>query len=468
MSSTGEMALSLGFHNQYWNQVTGTLARVAVAGGGVRPVQKDVGHAHWSPDGRTMAIVRYDAGLCRLEFPPGRTLVETRDWLSHPRVAHDGKRVAYVHHPFHGDTGGDLCLIEESGARRVLLAEMNSVSGVAWSPSGDEVWCSGIDPQLQNGIWAARLDAPRRELHTSAARVTLHDVARDGRALIGLGNFRIGLNVGGDEGAREADLAWFDGSVATDFTPDCRQVLFWEGHEAENPAYACFLRDLDGSPAVRLGEGIATALSADGQWVLATLLRPIHGLVMYPTGIGEPRSIPLEKVDRVFWAGFHPDGRHLLVVGSTAGGGRGVYRTSIETGAAERLWDEEILCDLEGVPCTPDGDRLVLRRTTGPAGLYSLRERTFVPLDGLSPADRPIRFDASGRTLYVASRAPGVHAIQRLDLESGALTPWRTLSPADPTGIVYIGSTVVSTDGSRYAYSFFRHMSDLYLAENLG
>ena len=79
-----------------------------------------------------------------------------------------------------------LLLLRQQGNRRLLAGNMTSVSGIAWSPTGNEVWCSGINEDQQNGIWGITLDGSRRAIHTSPARVSLHDVKRDGRALIGL------------------------------------------------------------------------------------------------------------------------------------------------------------------------------------------------------------------------------------------------------------------------------------------
>lgn len=61
MSATGEMALSVGYHHRSWMQPIGTLARASLAGGGVRPLQKDVVAADWSPDGKAMAVIRFRA-----------------------------------------------------------------------------------------------------------------------------------------------------------------------------------------------------------------------------------------------------------------------------------------------------------------------------------------------------------------------------------------------------------------------
>ena len=36
-----------------------------------------------------------------------------------------------------------------------------------------------------------------------------------------------------------------------------------------------------------------------------------------------------------------------------------------------------------------------------------------------------------------------------------------------PTGITFVGRPVVAPDGSRYAYSYIKHISDLYVVEGL-
>jgi serine/threonine protein kinase len=467
ISSTGEMALSVGYHHNHWNQVTGMLARTSVAGGGVRALQKDVVHAEWSPDGKTMAIIRFVDGICRLEYPAGTVLFETPDWLSRPCVSPDGSLVAFGYHAHLGETTADVCVIGPGGPHRVLMSNLSSLSGMAWSPSGEEVWCSGIHDGERNGIRAVRLDGKVRDIYISPARVYLHDLARDGRALMSLGSLRLGMGVSTEDSGRDVDLSWFDGSVASDISADGRQVMFWECAEAGNPNYASYLRDLDGSPAVRIGDGTTTRFSPDAQWALAITLRPTHGLWLYPIGLGEPRPIPIEGVERIVWAGFHPDGRRLFVAGSTPGRAKRLYLLPIEGGRPELLWDEPIEFDrVLGPPVSPDGHRLVIRRASGEPLMVSL-DGSAKPLPALGANDKALRFDDTGRYLYVAAGDVGDRRIDRLDLESGERTLWRRLQPRDPTGIVFIGDPVITPDGSCLVYTYFRQLSDLYLVEGL-
>ncbi len=469
ISSTGEMALSLDSRNHYWLQRSGTLARVALAGGGIRQLQKDVGAADWGPDGKTMALIRYAEGRCRLEYPAGKLVFETTEWLSSVRISPDGRNVAFAYHPMFGDTGGDVRLVELSGATRVLTPRMTSVSGIAWSPAKDEVWFSGINELERHGIWGVRPEGGQRAIFSSPIRVNLHDIARDGRVLMSSGSLRVGLNVSSDGGDREVDLSWFDGSVVADFSADGREVLLFEADEAENPHYACYLRDVEGAPAVRLGDGTATRLSADGQWVLAILHQPEHRLAMYPTGIGEPHLIPFDGIERLIWAGFHPDGRHVFAVGSSVGHPNRLFLLSTDGGTPRLLWDEEVGIDrIAGMAISPDGERLAFRRVSGEHVVFSCTTGAAEPVRGLGPGDYAMRFDDSGRTLYVASGTHLQQRVDRLNMETGERSAWRALQPPDPTGIVFVGRPVVATNGSRYGYSYIKQMSDLYVVEGLG
>ena len=469
ISASGEMALSLGYHHFFWNQAKGTLARNALGGGGVRPLQKDVAQADWSPDGKSLAVARYVDGLCRLEYPAGQTRYETTDWISRLRVSRDGRMVAFAAHIFQGDTMGRIDVLDAAGSCRTLVADLTSVSGIGWSPIGNEIWYSGINAAQQNGIWAVSLDGTTREIFTSPARVSLHDVAPDGRVLMGLGNLRLGMSVSRASDEPEFELSWFDGTVATDITPDGRTVLFTEGHEAENPHYACYLRDIDGSPAVRLGDGTSTRLSADGQWVLAVTLTPRHELVAYPVGLGEPRTIPLDGIERIMWAGYHPDGQRVYVVGTNGERANRLYVVPAQGGTPTLLLDEPAASSrITGPAISPDGECVAVRRASGEHTLLHTATRTTVPIAGLTPDDTVLGFDPRSEHVFVVSGDTANRRVDRVSLATGVRTHWRSLAPSDRTGVFYLGPPVLSADGGIMAYSYYRHISDLYLVEGLG
>ena len=57
--------------------------------------------------------------------------------------------------------------------------------------------------------------------------------------------------------------------------------------------------------------------------------------------------------------------------------------------------------------------------------------------------------------------------IERLDLASNERTPWRQLQVPHPVGLLLVYKPVVAANGSRYAYSYLRVVSNLYLVEGL-
>ena len=57
--------------------------------------------------------------------------------------------------------------------------------------------------------------------------------------------------------------------------------------------------------------------------------------------------------------------------------------------------------------------------------------------------------------------------VDRLDIETGARTPWKELMPSDPTGVGFIRAPHFTHDGESYAYNYTRELSDLYLTSKL-
>jgi hypothetical protein len=69
-------------------------------------------------------------------------------------------------------------------------------------------------------------------------------------------------------GKEERELGWFGWSIPRDISRDGRKILFEEEGNGGGPNYTVFLRDTDGSPPVRIGEGLALTLSPDAKWAI--------------------------------------------------------------------------------------------------------------------------------------------------------------------------------------------------------
>jgi Tol biopolymer transport system component len=468
ISRSGEMAISLGYRNTFWYQVAGTLARTSLAGGGVRRLMENTGHADWAPDGNSMAVVHYVDRRCRLEYPVGRVIHETPEWISRPCVSKDGKRVGFIEHRARGHTDGDVCVVDEKGQVKVLASSLTNGSGLLWSPSGTELWFSGIDEDQHHGVWAVDLEGNHRTLLLHSHRVFLHDVTAEGRALMSIGTLRAEAHADAGPETPDINVSWFDGAFVTDISRDGEEILFFEGHEAENPQYAVYMRNLDGSPGVRLGSGICTRFSPDGQWVLATRFRPEPDLLIYPTGFGEASSLRWPEIVRYLWAGWHPDGEQIFVLASDESSTGCLFRGRRSEPSRSKIWDEEAILDwTDGPPIAPDGNRLALRRSDHSVVILDLTTGGVTPLSGLAREDEPIRFDPTGRTLFLANMAGVNPRVDRLDLETGERHHLREIRPVNPTGVVGTTAPVVTPDGKRYAFTLMRQLTDLFLVEGL-
>ncbi|MCC6650483.1 MAG: hypothetical protein IT348_04975, partial [Candidatus Eisenbacteria bacterium] len=267
----------------------------------------------------------------------------------------------------------------------------------------------------------------------------------------------------------EVDLAWFDGSTACDFSADGEQLLFTEVAEAENPHYAAYLRGVDGSPAVRLGEGVGRALSPDGEWVLALTHTGRRGAMLYPTGFGEARGLDFDGTGTLLWATFAPDGEHLFHASQRAGESPVLYRAALAGGACQKLWDQPLQFDrFIGLPVSPDGERLVLQGQDGKAFELVWRSGATTPVPGFGANEVAVSYDTTDGALIVSNDDPFARVLAKLDLATGARTPWRALRLPDPRGVVYMGPPRIAPNGSRYAYTYLRLLNNLYLVEGIG
>ena len=88
-------------------------------------------------------------------------------------------------------------------------------------------------------------------------------------------------------------------------------------------------------------------------------------------------------------------------------------------------------------------------------------------LDFLPPDTVVQGWSADSRAIYALQRTGTPAAVHRVDLASGASELWLTLAPPDRAGVAAVQEIVLTPDGTHYAYSFFRRLSDLYLVTGL-
>ncbi|HTO88643.1 MAG TPA: protein kinase [Thermoanaerobaculia bacterium] len=467
ISSTGEMALSLRFHFVGGFTTSGMLARMAVAGGGApRDILDDVQWADWSPDGTNLAVVREIRGRNQLEFPIDKPLYQTAGWISHPRVSPDGNLIAFLEHPILNDDGGSLAVTDRSGKKRTLADGFSTVWGLAWASGGKEIWFTASRAGSDRSLYAVALSGKERLLNRITGGLTLHDVSRDGRALLSHDFPRLGILGLSPGETKERELSWLDNSLAADLSADGQTLLIAESGEGGGPGYSVFVRKMDGSPAVRLGEGDGSGLSPDGKWALAINARSEPAqIVMLPTGAGEPRQITHDNLNHQR-AIFFPDGKRVLFSGNEPGRGTRLYVQDLVGGQPQAITPEGIRL-WRSRPISPDGKSVIARGPEGKVYLYSVSPEEPRPVPGLEAGEIPVQWSPDGRFLYVYRRGDVPARVFRVDLASGKRELWKELQPGDTTGLEEVANVWLTPDGKGYVYNHIRTLSDLYLAEGL-
>jgi DNA-binding winged helix-turn-helix (wHTH) protein/dipeptidyl aminopeptidase/acylaminoacyl peptidase len=468
VSDKGEMAISLKHRFLRGYTHSGTLARVWVDGGGPREVLDEVQWADWSAEGNELLVVREVGGRSRLEFPIGRVLYETDGWVSHPRVSPGGDAVAFINHPVSADDSGEVVVANRCGGAKTLSGGWISAQGLAWSAAGDEVWFTAARKGNARAVHAATLHGRERAVQREAGTLTLHDISRDGHVLLTRDDVRIKI-IGLPPGeSKERDLSHLDWSLARDLSPDGRLLLFTEAGDAGGESYGVYLRKTDGSPAVRLGDGSALALSPDGKWALAKSHGPPARLVLVPVGAGDARPLQSAAINYHQWACWFPDGRRVLFAGNEPGRGTRLYVQSVEGGKPRTVTP-----DVQGVHLTtphaisPDGRRIAAVGPDHKIYLYAAQGGGRSEVASTSAGDMPVGWGADGSALYVRRRGEVPVRVYRLDLGTGGKELYRELSPPDMTGVSEILRVLLTPGGESYAYSYTRELSDLFLVEGL-
>jgi hypothetical protein len=123
---------------------------------------------------------------------------------------------------------------------------------------------------------------------------------------------------------------------------------------------------------------------------------------------------------------------------------------------------------VRGTPIVaPDGQWVAIQRDAVPLSLYAVNGGASRSLSGGLSDDRPLKWSADGRSLFVRRGSDVPARIERLEVTTGKRSLWRELRPADMAGVFGITSVVLTPDGGSYGYTVASSLGSLYLAQGL-
>jgi hypothetical protein len=469
VSSKGELAVLLGKGGFQTGDV-GTLARVPLGGGAARELQEQVSSAVWAADAETLALTRrLPSGSVRLEYPVGR-LIEESFFLYDANIALSaGGDLAFAE--TNADRLWTIWVSDGAGRKRALVKGLRELQGFSWSRRTGELLFIGGRQGGDAQLWAVSISGRERLVWPGAKGFILHDIAPDGRLLVERYSSRRGIVWVAGSGAPERDLGWLDGTALRDVSRNGSQILFSEFGEGGGGGIqggGVYIRRTDGSPAVRLGDGLPMSLSADGKWALSITESAMPEIVLLPTGPGSPRQVPLEGLKPTA-ALFIGDGSKIGIFHFAPGEPEQLSIVGLEGGRPKPV-------PLEGanalafVTFSLDGARAAYGDSERRIRIVAVSDgmATSVPGATLEACEQITNWNGDGRYLVVQNGCDVPARVFRISVQNGERSLWKEIEPNDHTGIVTIGPVWFTADESSYAYDYQRTVSsDLYLIEGM-
>ena len=460
VSNNGDLAVATHVQSTSFGQ-RGTLAQVSLTGGSPREILDEVDSADWTPDGSGLAVAHQTGTTYNhLEFPVGKDIYDPQGWVSHIRFSPRGDLLAFADHLPTGDDGR-VVIADRDGKSKAISSFYTTVEGLAWTADGKEVWFAASPSGAARAIYAMDLSGHERVVLHVPGTLTLQDISRSGRVLLTEDNAEYQMMAMAPGATSEKNLSWFDWSIVSDLSPDGKTALFFESGEGVGAKYSTFLRQTDGSPAVRLGEGTFPSLSPDGKWAAALTLSSLRQVELLPTGVGQPQQLTSDNLDRVRvrWV---PDGSGLIFIGNEPGKPRRSYLLNLN-GKSRAITPP----GTTGLFVSQDSKFLMAVDPQNKRWLYPLAggEPTPFPVN-LNDNELFLRFEPDGKSFLVRTRG-GQSKVSRVFLADGRREEVRQVVPPDPAGVLTISNVAFDKDCKAYAYSYSRLLSDLWVVDGL-
>lgn len=463
VANTGELAL---FQGGLTSNITGsTLYRVPINGGAPLKVDDHIMSADWSPDGKTFALVRAITGSNQVEYPPGRVLYRTSGWLTDVRVSPNGSAVAFIDHPARHDDAGDV-RVWWGGKAKAVSTGWGDIDGVEWNSAGNEVWFTASRAGGPSTLWAAPVTSGQTRAVTHfPSTVALMDWSHQhgGRMLFASKTRRLELAGFLKTDAHERGLTWLDWSRVVGVSADGGMVLFDESGEAVGTRSVAYVYRRETDTTVRIGEGLAQGLLPGDQAALLLDAADRRRLRLVPLAGGPERAVA-PGVLRYQWVKPLPDGKRAVASATDSGGALGLWTIALDGAAAPVRIAASLMVRNSAV--SPDSARLAVLAPDGKLKIFSTYGKgdpVEVPVEGRLA---PLHWSRDGEWLFVQHLDKVLPArVSRVRLATGETRPWKTIAPADSSGVNSITGIVIGADEEHYAYSYRRALSSLFAAE---
>jgi len=465
-TSASEMAISVGCKDRYIGNCQGILGLLPLAGGSPREIAENVLSADWTVDQSEMALIRIVQGKYRVEFPRGKVIYESVRPLGDLRVSPSANALAFGDFVNVEGDGGWVVVIDRSGKELFRSGLFISIEGLAWAPSGEEVW-TGATPRegWANEIHALSLNGKDRVVLRMPGMLRLHDISRDGRMLVSKESWRSELQFRGRDDAKERSYDWLDYATLRDISQDGKLLTFDDWGAAAGNLNLAFVRKTEGSPAIKLGTWSLPVLSPDGTRVLAieASLSATPSLYLLPVGAGETQKL-FSGMTEMNLVGFTPDGKSAYYAGDEGHGWR-MYLLDLSGGTPRAVTPVISVkpSHYETQLVSPDGKYIFARDLSGKGQLYPIAGGEPRAVQGWSPDDIWITWSADGRSAFVYRDDKTSAVVYRLDVGTGKREKVTTLTPGDSAGVTSVYNVRMTADGKAYGYSFARELSDLFL-----
>jgi eukaryotic-like serine/threonine-protein kinase len=443
ISKDGQMAVLTHpkfFAHRVWS---GTLATSPMNGGAPRELLENVFEADWTPNGGDLAVIDQNASNSwRLQYPIGKILLQDPGWLSDLRLSPDGEHVAMFRHPNPPDDRGDVIVADKSGHVHTVSSGWESLAGLAWSSSGQEIWFSATESGEDYCIWAVTLSGHQRVVYCGTSPTRIADVTPSGTSLISGEHNTYGMILVEHGSTPPRDITWL-GAVYPRLTRDGSGLLFTDVSSAGGNNYTVYFRKNDGSAPVLMTSGMGVDLSPDGKWAL-TVDNKDATLKVIPVGPGEAHALRWDGI-RTRWARWFPDRYHILLYADQSGQARS-FVTDDSGAVPKPIPVRDFTVAEAGIAA--DGDTIFDQRDRTWV-LLSLKDGRTHPVTSIQPDEIPISWAEDRSHAFVASRdrLNMAVSIYKVDLSSGKRELWQVIKPSSTNFTVSVNRPAITPDG---------------------